>query len=271
MARTPKSSSFQRTVPVTDDDAVLGTEDAPIHIAYASVTSEAVLDALAENEDPIAVNGVAITDLLDPTDDQDADTLVARNTAISTSTVTIVGAGHVRYTAPIAAELVSVVNAVEPADGTLTIAAQPDFPRKLQVRIVDTDESIETGTITLVGVGARGQAVTQEIPLTGGTQTVITDEAFATLTSATVADLTGTVTGDTVGIGVGAALGLPAPMTPTPGTFVVYKSNADEADEAVGTVDADAGTIIPTTVPDGAVNFDFWFNYTITPGVDLAP
>ena len=37
-----------------------------------------------------------------------------------------------RFSAPIAAELVSIKAAATPANGAITIAAQPDFPRKLQ-------------------------------------------------------------------------------------------------------------------------------------------
>lgn len=271
MARTAKSASFKRVVNVDDDDNVIGTTGSPLVIEIDSTTFPAVKNALAVADTAVDLNGQALTGLADPTDPQDADTLAARDVAIGAATVTaIVGSGHVRYEAPIAAELISIVNAVEPADGAQIIAAQPDFPRKLQVRIVDADESILTGTIDLVGVGARGQAVTQSIPLTGGTQTVITTDAYATITSATVAALTGTVTGDTVGIGVGTALGLPAPKTPIPGTFAVYKANVGNANETIGTVDATAGTIIPTSAPNATRVYDFWFNYTYTPGIDAA-
>jgi hypothetical protein len=178
---------------------------------------------------------------------------------------TITDARHVRYEAPIAAELVSIVAALDPiASATLTIAAQPDFPRKLQVRIVDTNNSV-TGTVTLVGIGARGQAVGQTIQLTGGTRTVTTDDAYATLTSATTASVAGAAAGDTIGIGVATALGLPGLKTPVPSTFAVYKSNVGNANEAVGTVDATAGTIVPTSVPNASRTYDFWYTQAYVP------
>lgn len=171
--------------------------------------------------------------------------------------------GHVRVTNPPAADLVSIKAAADVANGAITIAAQPVVPCKLQVRIVDANSSITAGTLALVGVGPSGEAVTQSIPLTGGTQTVITERAYATLTSGTVSGLAGAAVGDTLGIGVSAHLGLPAMASPPPSNFAVYKANADDVAEAVGTVDSEAGTISPTTAPDGAHDYDFWFTYDI--------
>lgn len=175
----------------------------------------------------------------------------------------IVFAGHVRLVNPATAALTGIVNTVDAADGVQSLAAQPDVPRKLQVRIVDANSSISAGTLTLVGVGARGQAVGQVIPLTGGTQTVTTDDAYATLTSATIAGLVGAASGDTVGIGPATALGLPVAQGST--VAAVFRALVDDAAEAVGTVDATAGTIVPTTVPNGAHDYDFHFNYTVSP------
>jgi hypothetical protein len=177
----------------------------------------------------------------------------------------IVDGRHVHYEGPIAADLVTIVAAANAALGACSIAAQPDFPRKLQVRIVDANGSISAGILTLVGVGARGQAVTQAIPLTGGTQTVTTADAYATLTSATITALVGAAAGDTVGIGPANDLGLPGPKSLTPSLFAVYKSCADNANETVGTVDATAGTIAPTTAPNGSHRYDFWFNFSYQP------
>ena len=176
--------------------------------------------------------------------------------------------GFVRYEAPIAAELISIVAALDPvANVTLTIAAQPDYPRKLQIDLVDANSSISAGVVTLIGVGVHGQAVTQAVPLTGGSATTITTHAYATLTSAIVTGLVGAAAGDTISIGVGAALGLPGPYALTPSAFTVYKSNLANANEAVGTVDATNATIIPTTAPDGSRNFSFWYRYTYTPAI----
>jgi hypothetical protein len=199
-----------------------------------------------------------------------ADTASAANATplIDAATATNVAeerCGHVRYTNVPAADLVSIVAALDPiADGALTIAAQPVVPCKLQVRIVDANNSV-TGDVVLVGVGPSGEAVGQTIPLTGGTRTVTTTQAYATLTSATVSGVAGAAAGDTIGIGASAAIGLPRQHTPAGGNLTVYKASANDANEAVGTVDATAGTIVPTTAPNGTNDYDFWYRYALTP------
>lgn len=173
--------------------------------------------------------------------------------------------GHVKYAAPIAAELITIKADAAVADGAIVVAAQPDFPRKLQVRITDANSSISAGTLTLVGVGPSGEAVTEEVALTGGTATKTTTYAYATVTSGTVAGLAGNEGADNLSIGVAAALGLPGCKTPASSAFAVYKADVENANEAVGTVDATAGTIVPTTAPNGARVFDFWYTYSVTP------
>lgn len=164
---------------------------------------------------------------------------------------------------PIAAELVTIVADISVANGAQTIAAQPDYPRKLQLRITDANSSITAGIITLVGTGPSGEALTEAISLTGGTATKISTWAYSHLTSATVSALAGQAAADHISMGVGAALGLPA-ANPSGGTFTVYKANVANADQAVGTVDATAGTIIPTTAADGTKTYQFWYTYAVT-------
>ena len=243
------------------------------NVSDAVATFDQVKAALAAATTAVDFNGQKITTVGNATASGDAANLGVVNTQIDAATadnatatmVAIIETRHVHYEAPAAADLVSIVNAVDAADGAQVIAAQPAFPCKLQVRIVDANSSISAGTIDLVAVGARGQAVTQSIPLTGGTQTVTTTDAIATLTSATIVGLAGAAPGDTIGIGVSGALGLPGPKALTPSAFAVFKANVDNANEAVGTVDATAGTIVPTTAPNGTHTYDFWYNFTYTP------
>lgn len=188
-------------------------------------------------------------------------TTVATNQAATATNnnTTAKCAGAISLTNPIAAELISVVADVLLANGAQIIAAQPDCPRKLQVRITDGDSSISAGTVTLVGVSAGGKALSQVINLAGGTRTVVTDDAYATLTSATVAALAGHGAGDNIGIGVGAGFGLPVPENAT--NLVVTKTFVDGASEVVAGVDAAAYSVAPTTAPNAAHDYEFFFAY----------
>jgi hypothetical protein len=184
---------------------------------------------------------------------------------VQNTTTTVTAFKEAKYAylaAPIAAELVSVVNAVLPSNVALTIAAQPDYARKLQVRVVTGSTA---GTLTLVGIGVDGEAVTQAIDISdsGGTRTVVTDKAYATLTSATVSGGSGFA--GTVGIGVGAALALPSQQPGIVTAFAVHKAMVGNANEVVGTVDATARTIEPTSAANASRNFSFYYNFAVTP------
>jgi Ca2+-binding RTX toxin-like protein len=134
--------------------------------------------------------------------------------------------------------------------------------RKLQVRIITGSTA---GTLTLVGVDQNGNAATQAIDIAvgAGTRTVVTDKAYATLTSATISGGSGFA--GSVSIGLGTALGVPTNKSPAATAFAVYKEQVNGLDETVGTVDATAMTIAPTTPADGAHSFAFWYNFTVTP------
>jgi hypothetical protein len=160
-------------------------------------------------------------------------------------------------------DLTSIVAATIPVSGTAyTIAAQPDVPRKLNVRCVQSG-AVASLVLNLVGVDARGNTVSESVNVAGAsTATFVTANAYATVTSATPV---GTVTNvTTLGVGVGAALALL--LSPGFIDLTVYKEavstgTATFADEAVGTVDKVAGTVAPTTAANGTKSFKFWYTW----------
>jgi hypothetical protein len=177
--------------------------------------------------------------------------------------------------APLPADLVSVKAAATPANGTITIAAQPPHARKLQVRVVvgtpgTTD--IAAGTLTLVGVDQDGNAITEVISLVAGTSvTLKTAYAYAKLTSGTVANYAanGGGTGNTLGIGVSNDFGIPGGsgagnMSLVKATKVtkVLGTSVTAADDAAGsaTVDSVARTVAPTTAPSASGLIDYVFH-----------
>lgn len=172
-------------------------------------------------------------------------------------------AGQARFVNPIAEEVVSIVANVAMADGAQVIAGQPDYPRKLRVDITDGDSSVTAGALTIVGVGADGSALSEAVALTGGTAVKVTTSAFATVTSATIAGLVGATGADLVGVGVDSALGLPIPAGAA--SVAVNKTVVDSADETVAGVDATARTVDPTSAPDAAKDYDFFYSYTLAP------
>ena len=182
-------------------------------------------------------------------------------TPTAVSITAIVEARQATFLGPAAADVVAVYAAALPASGALvTIANSIDYPRKLQVAVVTGST---TGTLTMVGVGVDGEPVTDAISIaTTNTGTTITTRAYRTLTSATVSNLTGAA--GTISIGLGAALGLPTQQTVVT-SFSVFAENDNKVNVTVGTQDATARTVIPTTPANGTLNFTFNYKYTSTP------
>ena len=118
--------------------------------------------------------------------------------------------------------------------------------------------------LTLVGVGVNGEAVTQAIDIStsGGTRTVVTTNAYRSLTSVTTSSMTGIAGKVSVGLGLGLAL---PTATTTVTAFSVFGANVDKTNEAVGTVDATAYTVEPTTPANGTHNYTFNYKFTETP------
>ena len=194
---------------------------------------------------------------------------------------------QVVFKAPIASELISVKAAATPANGTITIAAQPDYPRKLNIRIVigtSTTTAITAGTLTLVGIDQDGNTVSEVISLiyTSTPTTPITKNVYAKLTSGTVAGYvaSGSGTGNTLGIGVSNALGLPTQAFPAISNLTVEKETLitsawtgstdsppiitptiTAADEAPGTFDAVARSVIPGTAANALNDYIFLISW----------
>ena len=99
----------------------------------------------------------------------------------------------------------SVVASVNLANGALTLLqTQLEHARNLTITVTDADGSISAGTVTIVGTGIDGSALSEvfTIPV-DGTATVTGTAEFKTITSATVASLAGAVAGDTITVGEG--------------------------------------------------------------------
>ena len=172
--------------------------------------------------------------------------------------------GFVRYEGPLTAELISIKAALQVADGACAIVGQPDYPRRLTVDLA-AGGAITAGTLTIVGPNASGVVTTEVVSLITAVPVAIpTVNGFASVTSATVAALAGGPA-MTLSIGCAAAMALPACNSPVAGSFAVYKTVVDGADEAVAGVDATYGLVAPTTAANNAHNYDFFYTYQVTP------
>lgn len=192
------------------------------------------------------------------------------------------------FLAPLPADLISIVAAATPANGALSIAAQPPHARKLQYRIVigtTTTTAITAGTVTTVGTDQDGNAITEVISLiTASSVTIKSAYAWGHITSSTLAAYaaSGSGTGNTFGVGLSNDFGIPGGVGLTTlacvkatkntrnvvgsGTAVTTWTNT-AADDVASTavVDSVARTIAPTTAPaaNGLIDFEFTAKFTV--------
>ncbi len=186
--------------------------------------------------------------------------------------------GHNYYTVQGAAvaSVAATVTSTSLTAGTYAIAAQPDYPRQLQVQTSPGTTSISAGTLTAVYLANDGTTQTDSFSLAqsaqaaantiGNTQT--TTKGVEHVVSFTVAGLTG---GTSPGIQIGTTnyLGMPVPprfagfavtketkIIPTAGSLGLQVAS----DETIGSVIASGGLVQPTTAP--ATSFGLSFGYT---------
>lgn len=190
-------------------------------------------------------------------------TTVATNNVTAAVNQPLLMSGSAVFTAPIAAESVTLAAADQIQDGVLALTgAQSDVPRKLRFVIVEGGAATTVGAAAVVGVNAAGETIGEDVSLiSGGGGTVVTTLAYAQLTSVTMSGVVGGDAATTVSVGVDVALGVPVPSGAL--SFAVHKTVVDDVDEAVAGVDAAAMSVAPTTAANAAHTYVIYYNYTL--------
>lgn len=145
------------------------------------------------------------------------------------------------------------------ANGTATIANQPDVGRQLGLRIDPGAGTITAGQTVLSYIGNDGVATLDTVSLASSA-------VFTTNTSKGVLHLTSQITtalagGSSPKMELTDTNSLALSVDPGFSVFVVNKSNVDGADQAVGTVASAAACITPTTAPNGTHTFGFAYSF----------
>ncbi|UCG53368.1 MAG: hypothetical protein JSW58_07395 [Candidatus Latescibacterota bacterium] len=161
-----------------------------------------------------------------------------------------VGAASIYLGSPIALDDNRIVTSVDWADGSLSIAAQPDVPRNITVALTDADDSV-TGLLTITGKDAAGRTVSETMQPdgAGGGKTLTGTKIFAQVDSAVITDTAGATGGvDQLIIGVGNVIGLPFDIGAEAAVIHAYLGGTKVTPDAVATgvytsgVDASGGT-----------------------------
>ena len=137
------------------------------------------------------------------------------------------------------------------------IAAQPDVPRTFSWT-VNNAGGITAADITITGIDAKGNSITESFDLTGGL-TGETNNAFATVSQVKIENQVNAAAGDTITVGITDVLGLSNIISATDDVYKIKKNNADavvataQANIAYDTYDM---SVIGLAVTD---DFTIWY------------
>ena len=161
---------------------------------------------------------------------------------------------------PVVADNDRIVTSADWADGALTIAAQPDVPRNLTVTVTDDNDSITGGTLTITGLDARGEAVSEVLNIANG-KTLTGTKIFGSVTSAVIAGTTGTAASgtDVLIIGVGNVIGLPADIGVTAAVKHVYLGGTRVASPTIATGNQTSGVNVSAATYNGSKALHVYF------------
>jgi hypothetical protein len=166
-------------------------------------------------------------------------------------------------TAPLAATAGRIVASTTLANGTLTIAHQPDVPRQASLIVAQGSVAISGGAVALAYTANDGTAQVDTAAL--NTVTASTGLTFTTtkgvlrMTSAIVTGLAGPAN---AGVQVNDTNSLSLLVNPGFQDITVLKETDAGADVTIGTVASSAASITPSTAPNGTISFGFAFAYT---------
>lgn len=151
---------------------------------------------------------------------------------------------------PVVADVDRIVESILFADGTLTIAAQPDCPRNVTATLTDADDSV-VGTLTITGKDPMNRTITEVMSPDGegGGKTLVGTKIFAKIDSVVISGASGGEGGvDLLVVGVGNVIGLPLDIPDVDGVRHVYLGGVRIASPTVAIgastsgIDASAGT-----------------------------
>lgn len=96
----------------------------------------------------------------------------------------------------------AIVASADIANGAQTIAAQPDYPRTINITVTNTHADITAGTVTVNGTDFGGKVISESINL-ASVFTLTGTLIFRSVTSVVVAGLLNASAGDTITIDTG--------------------------------------------------------------------
>ncbi len=166
------------------------------------------------------------------------------------------------FTAPILGTAGRFVASTALANGTLSIANQPDVPRVAAVREDTGTSAVTAGNLALAYYANTGSLVTDNISLVAPASSLVTTNTTYGVVQLVSAIVTGLAGGASPKIQVNNTNAFAVQVNPGFASFVVFREDTDGASGAIGTVNSTAAAVIPSTAPNGTHGYAFFYNFT---------
>lgn len=182
----------------------------------------------------------------------------------------VMGMSYVRavtqsYTLPLAPAAASVGGIVASgalSNGTVSLTANPDCARQVNVECGTGTTAITAGTVAVTYIGNDGVSGTDTLSLVCALSSAVTQSlsrGVVTISSITVAGLTG---GTSPWLRLSTTASVSLPVTANAVDFNVRREYDSGATVAVGTVSSvTLGTVAPTNAPNGTRTYSFVYSF----------
>lgn len=163
--------------------------------------------------------------------------------------------------APIAATAGRIVASTALANGTLTIANQPDIPRQAVVVVDPGTSALTAGVLALAYLGNDGVNRTESISLAGPGTTIMSTTTSRGVQTVTSAIVTAVVGGASPKVQINDTNALALVVDPNFTAFNLNRQYGNGVATTGGTVGSTAAVFTPTLTPNGTHTFGFNYSY----------
>lgn len=164
--------------------------------------------------------------------------------------------------APRAGTAGRIVASTNLANGTLTIANQPDVPRQVATRIDTGTTAITGGNLALTYLANDGTTQVDNQSLVGAASSLLTITSSKGVVNVDSAIVTGLAGGATPKIEISDTNSLSVQVDPDFAAFQFNQTRADGAAEGQVAVASTAASWTPSTTPNGTVTYSGVYSYT---------
>ena len=163
---------------------------------------------------------------------------------------------------PAAATTGRVVASVALANGTLTIANQPDVPRQVATRVDTGTSAITDGNLALTYLANDGATQVDNISLVAPASSLVTTSSSKGVVSVTSAIVTGLAGGASPKVQISDTNSLSVQVDPDFAAFAINQTFADGVINGRTAVASSAASYTPSTTPNGTVVYSASYNYS---------